>query len=568
MAAPLGQEEIGDLLFMSDDSDIDPNYSPDEDDNDEEQDIQDLLADMAIDEEEEEDGINENINRPIWTEFQNRTSNFAYTGNGGLRRTIPADITPAQVFNLLVDDEVITEIVNETNTYALQCISAQPNTRSSTNQWKPTDKEEILKYLGLIMWMGLVKVGKLANYWSTNPLYKNLVASNTMPRNRFQAILRHIHFANNEMIEPNDKLGKIQPLIDKLQDKFQKLYTPEDSIVIDESLVPWRGRLVFRQYLPAKAHKYGIKVFKLCSSEGYCWSLQVYGGKSATGGREVGQALRVCKDLTVGLRNKGRTLYVDNLYTSYAMARFFLEEQTHVVGTLRANGVDMPKEVLEKKLKKGEMIYREEQHGIVVLKWKDTRDVRLLTTKHQPEMEEIAVRPATYATNSTSNVQTRPRKRKPTAIIDYNKGKAGIDLSDQMASYACVLRKGVKWYRKLAMELLLGVSVVNAYVIYKKATNSKIGIREFRENLAVSLLSLSPERRHIQPSILSPHVISEVENKSAKTRRRCVLCYEQIQRTEGREVARKRAKLVNTLCVSCGNKPFCISCFGQHHTKK
>ena len=77
--------------------------------------------------------------------------------------------------------------------------------------------------------------------------------------------------------------------------------------------------MVFSQYLPAKSHKYGIKVFNLCSSEGYCWSLQVYGGKSATGGREVGQAFRVCKDLTVGLRNKGRTLYVDNFYTSYAM---------------------------------------------------------------------------------------------------------------------------------------------------------------------------------------------------------------------------------------------------------
>ena len=42
-----------------------------------------------------------------------------------------------------------------------------------------------------------------------------------------------------------------------------------------------------------------------------------------------------------------------------------------------------------------------------------------------------------------------------------------------MASYATTLRKGVKWYRKLATELMLGMAVVNAWVAYKKATRKK-----------------------------------------------------------------------------------------------
>ena len=46
----------------------------------------------------------------------------------------------------------------------------------------------------------------------------------------------------------------------------------------------------------------------------------------------------------------------------------------------------------------------------------------------------------------------------------------------------------VKWYWKLSMKLVLDISVVNAYVTYKKATRFKIGIREFRENIAKSLV--------------------------------------------------------------------------------
>ena len=54
---------------------------------------------------------------------------------------------------------------------------------------------------------------------------------------------------------------------------------------------------------------------------------------------------------------------------------------------------------------------------------------------------------------------------KPLAVVDYNEGKCGIDCSDQMVSYATTIRKGIKWYRKLGIQLLLGISVVNALTV-------------------------------------------------------------------------------------------------------
>uniref|UniRef100_A0A8D9E8V9 PiggyBac transposable element-derived protein domain-containing protein n=1 Tax=Cacopsylla melanoneura TaxID=428564 RepID=A0A8D9E8V9_9HEMI len=56
---------------------------------------------------------------------------------------------------------------------------------------------------------------------------------------------------------------------------------------------------------------------------------------------------------------------------------------------------------------------------------------------------------------------------KPLAVVEYNKGKVGIDLSDQMASYHSTVRKGIKWNRRLGLEALLGMTVVNAWILCK-----------------------------------------------------------------------------------------------------
>ena len=114
-----------------------------------------------------------------------------------------------------------------------------------------------------------------------------------------------------------------------------------------------------------------------------------YAGKSATGQREIGFTQKICLELAKDLLNEGKTLYVDNFYTSYKLAKSFLQKETHVAGTLRANKKDAPKEVLKAKLRQGGIIAKEDQDGIVVLKWRDTQDVQILSTKHAPIMAPV-----------------------------------------------------------------------------------------------------------------------------------------------------------------------------------
>ena len=231
-------------------------------------------------------------------------------------------------FSLLVDENIIRHIVAETNRYATQTLANRSLPKfSRMNKWVETDQKEMKKIFGLILWMGLVRLNNIEKYWSKNTLFRQDVPRATMSRNRFQLLLSVLHFSNNETAESGNRLAKIQPLIDMLQINFQNLFCPEEDIVIDKALVPWKGRLTFSQYIPNKTHRHGVKLFKLCSLAGYTWSVKVYSGKSSAGEREIVLAKTVCKELMKDLVDQGRTLHVDNFYTSYDLAQYCQEKK-------------------------------------------------------------------------------------------------------------------------------------------------------------------------------------------------------------------------------------------------
>jgi len=93
-------------------------------------------------------------------------------------------------------------------------------------------------------------------------------------------LLKFWNFCNNEEQIEGDRLFKLSAVFDALVSRFQAAYTPEKELSIDESMVLWRYRLLFRQYIPGKRHKYGVKLYMLCESSGYVWNMMVYCGKS------------------------------------------------------------------------------------------------------------------------------------------------------------------------------------------------------------------------------------------------------------------------------------------------
>ena len=77
-----------------------------------------------------------------------------------------------------------------------------------------------------------------------------------------------------------DKLGKVRPFLSTLQQNFPCLFAPGVALSIDEAMIKYNGRLHWKQYMPMKPIKWGIKLWVLCDARtGYCLALDVYTGR-------------------------------------------------------------------------------------------------------------------------------------------------------------------------------------------------------------------------------------------------------------------------------------------------
>jgi len=101
--------------------------------------------------------------------------------------------------------------------------------------------------------------------------------------------------------------------------------------------------------------------------------------------------------------------------------------------------------------------------------------VLVISTKHKVLMVSVT-------NNYDKEIQ------KPNIILDYNKGKSLVDVCDLRNSYHNPLRRTLKWYKKIAFELLLNTSVLNALSLYEEVTKKKSNVTSVREHLVRCLV--------------------------------------------------------------------------------
>lgn len=102
-----------------------------------------------------------------------------------------------------------------------------------------------------------------------------------------------------------DKITHIRKVFENFVDNCKNTYS-----VSDEKLQSFRGRCSFRQYMPNKPAKYGIKMWALIDNVNYyTCNLEIYAGKQPDGPFLVGNsALAVSKRLIQPIYNTGRNM--------------------------------------------------------------------------------------------------------------------------------------------------------------------------------------------------------------------------------------------------------------------
>jgi len=97
---------------------------------------------------------------------------------------------------------------------------------------------------------------KLHDYWLKFRHLHNPFHGETMTRDRFLNVLHFLHFADNSQRadegEEHDRLWKPTTVSDKLNEAYAKFYNPLEHMAVDEVIVKFKGRVIFKQYIPKK----------------------------------------------------------------------------------------------------------------------------------------------------------------------------------------------------------------------------------------------------------------------------------------------------------------------------
>ncbi|XP_008181189.1 piggyBac transposable element-derived protein 4-like [Acyrthosiphon pisum] len=294
-----------------------------------------------------------------------------------------------EFFKAFVSEFLLGKVAFETNRYAKQYIqSNEISHQSRVNAWKDTNVDEMYTFLATTILMSRNKKLDMKDYWSTDPLLSSPIFRQIISRNRYLLLHQMLHFCNNENQEKGNRLFKLDVVLDEIRTNFKAGMVPFQNIVIDESLVLWKGRLSFKQFIKTKRHRFGIKFFVLCDVEtDFILDFIIYTGTETRllpYDANIGISGAVVKTLIAPYLNKGYNLYTDNWYTSPILAQYLYKKKTTITGTVRKNRRGMPE--LKNKLAVGD-VQSAHSKNIMVLKWVDRREVFMLSTKFDSNLD-------------------------------------------------------------------------------------------------------------------------------------------------------------------------------------
>ncbi|XP_018897457.2 piggyBac transposable element-derived protein 4-like [Bemisia tabaci] len=495
-----------------------------------------------------------------WKSKKRRPSPHPFTQvNVGYNSNLTCENRELDFFKEFFNEDLMVLIVTETNNFVDYAGEAMGRVGrySSFAKWTDLTVDELYLFFGVWLLVSVHGLNDIRDCWSTRDILNVPIFSKLMSRDRFLAILKFLHFSSNNEQPKNDRMYKIRAPFEKLRQSFKDLYTPFQNLSIDESLLLFKGRLSFKQFIKTKRARFGIKFYKLCQSDsGYIWDIMLYlGAKTEIADKyHIGKSGAIVTTLLEPLFKKGYNVFVDNYYTSPTLAVLLRQKGSNICGTVKKNRKGMP---IFPPLQKGE-VFAKFSDGMMALKYTDKRDVHMLSTIDKFSMAE----PPKKKAHITDTVL------KPVCILNYNKNMGGVDHTDQLLSSTESVRRTVKWYKKVFFHLL-DSSILNAHVLFQLVTNKKVSIYEYK--LKIIEQHQGPKRRPSggKPSTSEtplrllgrhfPTFIPPTEKKISVTRK-CLVCANTKLGVQKRRESRYE-------CLDC-RVTLCVApCFQKYHTQ-
>jgi len=271
----------------------------------------------------------------------------------------------------------------------------------------------------------------------------NPAVSSIMSVNRFEEILRNLHFADNKNLPTGDKMAKVRPLYSMSNERFLLFWPQEQDTNVDESMIPYYGKHSAKQFIRGKPIRFGFKLWCLNTRLGYIVQCEPYQGGGTQTDSDLGLGGSVVTDLISELPKRNYVIYIDNYFTSLRLLRKLKGDGIACTGTIRANRVEKaPLKPVEKmkKEERGSYDYRTDVNsGLVAVTWNDNSVVTVASNYH-------GVNPITSAKRWSAAKKCEISIDQPSLITMYNSCMGGTDQMDQNVNQYRITIRSKKWW--------------------------------------------------------------------------------------------------------------------------
>lgn len=496
--------------------------------------------------------VKKSKNPKIWIDGDfEKTTKFPRRGFG-----LYASLSVTELFELFFTDEIWSHIQSETTKYALSLNCADPKITIS----------ELKCFFGILILSGYNKLPGKTFYWDSGDDVGNKFVKDAMRRDRFVTIMRFMHWADNTKVSETDKLWKIRPVADMLQNKFFQHFIPTEHINYDESMVKYYGRHAIKQCIKMKPVRFGYKVWCVNTFTGYLVCFEIYQGKNHKSPKSNDEYIQKFGKSTAPLvhmldqfpeKDLPFQIYTDNLFTSFNLLTELRKRGYGVTGTIRINrlpkDIPLPTKVeMEKKGRGAHASIISKEDGIITVRWTDNAVVSMASTTYGKQ-------PMTSAKRYSKLDRKYIEVDRPYMIAMYNQYMGGTDRMDQDIARNRIGIRGKKWYWPL-LTWLIDAAIHNAWTLYKNSGRKMTNFK-FKRILARTYMQRygtlpkkkgRPCNQELPNELRFDGLNHLVEFTPNKIRRRCAM--------------EKCKSSIRTQCKKC-DCGLCIDCFVSYHTK-
>ena len=195
---------------------------------------------------------NDKYNELSWTSTEppQPRRRHSFDGRPGIN-VIVQSCDPLEIFELIVTDEIVDHIVTYSNLYVNQYIGNKEFKKTSRLcKWEDIIAPEIRLHLATLIYPGMLNKPKDHLYYTKSKRFETPGFRRIISQIKMVLLEKLLHFVDNkELGNSYNKAAKLQPILGKLVKRFKLLCEFEYDISTDESLLLWKGRLCWKQYI-------------------------------------------------------------------------------------------------------------------------------------------------------------------------------------------------------------------------------------------------------------------------------------------------------------------------------